>query len=236
MWIKSILTSWLSCLICFGMLGAVSVFSQVATSPVVWQDSKLSVQFDNASISQVLTAISRATGIKLSVDPSVANVQQSVSFRGLPLREAIVKVLDGSGIDFIVVGAPQSPQSVSQVLLLGFSPKTPVTPSGASVPAATAGQFQRPNPFTPAAAQNANFGQPVAEQAAPVQADPGSFLPFPEAGDNPNATNPQAQPAQNPVPPNPFNPNPSANPTAQPPTPTTPVPDRRVPGTPPVRR
>jgi hypothetical protein len=232
MWTKLTLKFWVGYLICFGVIGAVPVYSQLATPPVVWQDSKLSVQFDNATISQVLHAISNATGIKLSVDPSVGNVQQSVSFKGLPLREAIVRVLDGMGVDYIVVGTSLSPQGVSQVLLLGFSPKAPATPSGAGVPAATAGQYQRPNPFGPPTAQNANFGQPVVDLAAPANGDPGSFVPFPEAGDNPNATNPQAQPAQNPVPPNPFNPNPSAQPTA----PTTPMPDRRVPGAPPVRR
>ncbi|MBZ5554779.1 MAG: hypothetical protein LAO21_18840 [Acidobacteriia bacterium] len=234
--IKSALKSWVGCLICFGMLGAVPVYSQTAASPVLWQDSKLSVQFDNATISQVLNAISRATGIKLSVDPSVANVQQSISFRDLSLREGVLKVLEGSGIDFIVVGTPQSPQSVSQVLLLGLSPKGPVIPSVASVPAAPAGQFQRPNPFASATPQNPFSGQAAPEQAGPPQADSGGFLPFPEASDNPNGTNPQAPPAQNPVPPNPFNPNPSANPPAQPPSPTAPVPDRRAPGTPPVRR
>lgn len=238
MWTKSTPKRLVGSLICLALLSAVPVYSQVPIAPVVWQDSKLSVQFDNATISQVLNAISRATGMKLSVDPSVANVQQSVSFKGLPLREAILKVLDGSGIDFIVVGAPQSPQSVSQVLLLGLSPKGPVIPSAASIPATAARQFQRPNPFAPTTAQNP--GQPVVEQAAPPRAETGGFVPFPETSDNPEATTPQAQPAQNPVPANPFNPNPSANPTpnppAQPPTPTGPVPDRRVPGTPPVRR
>jgi hypothetical protein len=236
MWINSTRKHLVGYMIWLGMLGAVPVFSQMATSPVVWQDSKLSVQFENSTISQVLNAISRATGFKLSVDPSVANVQQSVSFKGVPLREAIVRVLEGSGIDFIIVGTPLSPQSVSQVLLLGISPKGPVTPSVAGVPAAAAGQFQRPNPFASAAPQNRISNQPVVEEAATPQEETGGFVPFPETGDNSNPTNPQPQPAQNPVPPNPFNPNPSANTPAQSPSPTAPVQDRRVPGTPPNRR
>ncbi len=239
MWIKSACKGLLSCLICFGILGAIPLYAQSAASPVVWKDTKLSVQFDNATMGQILNSISSATGIKLSVDPAVGSYRESVSFRGLSLREGILKVLEGSGIDYIVVGSPQSPQGVNQVLLLGYSPKGPVTPSAAPIPVAQAGQPLRPNPFATGVAANPfGVGQAVGEQVASPPADSGGFLPFPDASDNSNPENPQTDPAQKPAPPNPFNPNPAATPAPQTPsTPSAPVPDRRVPSPlPPGRR
>jgi hypothetical protein len=235
--LKSRSKGLLGCLICFGMIGAIPFYAQGAASPVVWQDSKLSVQFENVTISQILISISGVTGFKLTVDPAVGSYRESVSFKGLSLRAGILKVLEGSGIDFIVVGKPSSQQEVSQVLLLGYSPKTPVVPAGSNTPVAMGGLPGRPNPFASGAPATAFAAQPVAEQTATPQVDPGGFLPFPEASDNSEVANPQPDPTQKPVAPNPFNPNPSASPAPQTTPPSTPTPDRRAPAVvPPGRR
>jgi|GEM_PF-4914369 len=219
------------CLILLGAFGASLLFAQNTGAPVVWQDSKLSVQFDNAAISQILGSIASTTGIKLTIDPSVANYRESVSFRGLPLRDAILEVLEGSQIDYIIVGTSRVSRGVQQVLLLGYSPKGPVTSPVSSVPVAQAGQNQQPNPFATATSPGGFDGRTMTGQPGPAQGrGSGRFLPFPEAGETSNTTNNPAQPGERVVSPNPFNPNPAASPANPTPENQLPVPDRRKPG------
>lgn len=211
-------------IVVFFITGSMAMRSTMAQSPpppVVWQESKLSVHFENAPISQILDAVASATRIKLSVDPSVASYQESVSFKRLPLREALLKILDGSEIDFIIVGDPNSSQAVTQVYLLGFSPKGPLT---SSVPASFPTQVypnQPVNPFSSNVPPNTFSGQTLTEQPVPGRnPESGRFLPFPEANSNLDSGS-QIQAPQRLIPPNPFNPEPAVNPN-NPPTPPPP--------------
>jgi hypothetical protein len=171
-------------------------------APVEWKESKLSIQFDDTTISQILNSIAYTTGIKLTIDPSVSSYKASVSFKDMMLRDAILKVLEGSAIDYIVVGDSRSPQMVSQVMLLGFTPK--ITPSSV---AARSGQQQ--NEQVHAAPEGSSIsGQNLTQQPVPGKpGERGRFLPFPDATGGGNTQ----QPGQQAVPVNPFNPYPAVD-------------------------
>jgi hypothetical protein len=178
-------------------------FAQTS-APVKWRDSKLSVQFDDTSISQILTSIASTTGIKLTIDPSVSSYKASISFRDMSLRDAILKVLEGSAIDYIVVGDYRSPQMVREVMLLGFAPK--ITPSSV---ATGFGQQQSQQIYAAHGGASSLFsGQNLTQQPIPAKpGDRGRFLPFPDATDGGNTQ----QPGQQAVPVNPFNPYPAGD-------------------------
>lgn len=200
-------------------------------APVEWRDSRLSIQFTDTPISTIFNAIAGATGIQLSMDPSVSTFRESVSFQGAPLRDAILKVLEGSEIDYIIVGDSLASEAVKKVLLLGFAPKGPVS-AGAAVGSM---QNQRVNPYAPPPPNNIFSNQAGMGPQRVHPGNAGRFLPFPEAGRNPEQgqfsntteTNPQIE---RPIPPNPFNPNPGATPNTLYPTPVTPRKIPRGPG------
>lgn len=199
-------------------------YTQILNPPVVWQNAQLSVQFENATIAQILNAVAQATGIKLTMDPAVAGYRESVSFKALALKVGVMKVLEGSGIDYIIIGDPDSPQGVAQLLLLGFSPKGASGPGSPGNSLSSSGQRQlslsesvagTPNPFS----DRSNIQPPASARPA----DSGSFLPFPEATAAP-AEGTSTQPQQRVVPANPFSPD------GPPPTGTSapPSPERRI--------
>lgn len=211
------------------LLGAAAMLAE-NRAPVEWRDSRLSIHFNDAPISTILSAIAGATGIQLSVDPAVASFRESVSFQAAPLRDAILKVLDGSEIDYIIVGDSLASEAVKKVMLLGFSPKGPSTEVSMG-----AMQNQRVNPYATSQPPNMFSGQAGMERPAARPGIPGRFLPFPEAGQNqeqvPSSTATETNPqAGRPVPPNPFNPNPTATPNIINPTPVTPGKFPRGPG------
>ncbi len=207
-------SAWRSLVIGFTALaGLIFVFPGWAqpVAPVTWKDSRLSVQFDNASIGSILSTIAGQTRINLSVDPSVASYRESVSFNSFPLRDAILKVLEGSNIDYIIVGDPASSEGVQKVMLLGFAQKLPEPSYVAPTSAASAQGGGAVNPY---ANQLPNIfsRRPISGQTGPAQAQPaGRFLPFPEAseGSNPNDEGEQPNSVVKPVVPNPFNPVPA---------------------------
>lgn len=209
-------------LILAGVLAGTTLRADNAIAPVAWDGAKLSVHFENSSISQILSSVASVTGMQVSVDPSVSGYQESVSFKNLSLHDAVLKILDGSEIDYIVVGDPKSPQRVSKVFLLGFSPKGSLNQPPGNNPVSQGAQYQQPNPYVVDSQSGMFSGRTMTEQPVPGRVtDSGRFLPFPEAADAPKTQNQDVTDQSKPraVPPNPFNPQSNA-------TPNTPNPER----------
>ncbi|MDD5543483.1 MAG: hypothetical protein PHX83_09950 [Acidobacteriia bacterium] len=191
--------------------GSGLMWAQPALPAVTWQNSKLSVRFEDASVAQIVSAIAARTGIQLSVDPSVSSFRESVSFVNMALHDALLKVLDGSNIDYIIVGDPKSKDGVKKLMLLGFAPKDTAT---AAINQPGEVNAVQPNPY---ANQPGIFSGRTMNQE-PVPRATGQFLPFPEAG-GAAVSNDQQAPARPYPPPNPFNPtaqNPQSQGTSQP--------------------
>lgn len=207
-------------LILAATLAGISLGADNPVAPVAWDGAKLSVHFENSSISQILSSVAGVTGMQVSVDPSVSGYQESVSFKNLPLHDAVLKILDGSEIDYIVVGDPKSPQRISKVILLGLSPKGSLNQPPGNNPISQGTQYQQPNPYVVDSQSGMFSGRTVREQPVPGRVtDSGRFLPFPEATEVPDTQKQDGFDQSKPrvVPPNPFNPQPDASPnTANP--------------------
>jgi hypothetical protein len=180
------------------LICAAPLKGQGSPNPVAWQDSKLSVQFNSTSISQILNGIAKVSNFKVTIEPSVAGYVESVSFQSLPLRNAILKILEGSSIDFIIVGDSKSPDGVREVMLLGYSAKAnlPPAPPTANTAGYPSNPYPQPNPYATSGPASIFSGRAVTDQPVPAAGQGGErSLPFPDAAGNAagGTTAPEAQ-------------------------------------------
>ncbi len=96
--------------------------SVTPTAPqVTFADGILTVDPHNAPLGQVLGAIRASAGFKLDVPISEMDGKVFDRIGPLPLRDALVQLLYGSGFNYIIQTAPDDPQAVKHVFV---SPKT----------------------------------------------------------------------------------------------------------------
>jgi hypothetical protein len=144
---------------------------------VEYQDGRLRIMADNASLAEVLRQIQIKTGTEIVVPPAAAQELVVVSIDPAPVREALAALLNGSRFNFIMVSSDQSPAKLKRVIL-SFREAGAQPGITASAPAVTENQ-QEPEPET----------EPQPEIQAPAQETP----PAQEAP-------PQQQPQEGPPP------------------------------------
>lgn len=88
-----------------------------ATMQVDYQNGRLSIVADKASLAQVLSEIQRQTGTDIPVPPGAAQEQIVANIGPLPLREALVSLLNGSRFNFIMVDSDREPGKLKSVIL-----------------------------------------------------------------------------------------------------------------------
>jgi hypothetical protein len=144
---------------------------------VEFKDGKLSVVADHVSLAQILNEVHRLTGTDISVPPGGAQEQIVVGIPPLPLREALVSLLNGSRFNFIMVDSEREPGKLKSVILTyrgagGISQPAIATPEPPVTDATT------PEPDTPE--------QPMQqEMQAPMQEGGAARSDVPPAPDNP---------------------------------------------------
>ena len=109
-----------------------------ASSPqtVVYTDGKLAIKAHDATLGDILTAIRAQTGAAIECPPGIAEDRVYVDIGLMPMREALVALLDGSNFNYILkLGA--NPQLVKQVIL---TPR-----AGQPMAVASAGSPQQPS-------------------------------------------------------------------------------------------
>ncbi len=74
---------------------------------VEFKNGKLSVVADHVSLAQILNEVHRLTGTDITIPPGAAQEQIIVGIPPLPLREALVSLLNGSRFNFIMVDSEQ---------------------------------------------------------------------------------------------------------------------------------
>jgi hypothetical protein len=92
-----------------------------AAPQVTFTDGILTVDPHNAPLGEVLGAIRASVGFKLDVPISEMDGRVFDRIGPLPLRDALVQLLYGSGFNYIIQTAPDDPQAVKNVFV---SPKT----------------------------------------------------------------------------------------------------------------
>src|SRR5215469_9470753 len=80
-------------------------------------DGMLTVDPHNASLGTVLGAIRSIAGFELNIPRSEMNEQVFDQIGPLPVREALVQLLYGSGFNYIIQTAPGNPKEVTHVFV-----------------------------------------------------------------------------------------------------------------------
>lgn len=155
----------------------------VASQPVVtYMNGKLTVEARNASLAEVLRAISARTGAV--IDFPAGSAANRIYLREGPgtIRQVLANVLNGSGFNYVIVGSPDSPDKLTRVVLAkagqtaDFSPPVSEQKSGSDEQAKT---VRDPLLWTPPSASG--FWTPPKEdpaaQVAQRPADSGSLVP-----------------------------------------------------------
>ena len=87
------------------------------TMNVEFKDGRLSIVADKASLAQVLGEVQRQTGTDIPIPPGAAQEQIVTSIGPLPLREALMSLLNGSRFNFIMVDSDREPGRLKSVIL-----------------------------------------------------------------------------------------------------------------------
>jgi hypothetical protein len=148
---------------------------------VSYRDGQLSIDSQNATLSDVLTAVRRQTGMQMDLPPGSGSERVAVHLAG-PACSVISSLLDGSNLGYIIVGVAGEPDKIARVILT-----TPQKPAGTP---ATAGS----SPRTPSSAEADEGPEDVTAEPEPTEA----------AAPPPQPAPPNGSPQAGTQPPNPY--------------------------------
>lgn len=103
----------------------------VASKPVVtYANGKLTVEASNASLAEVLRAISVQTGTV--IDFPASSAAGRIFLRAGPgtIRQVLANLLNGSDFNYVIIGSPDSPDKLTRVVLAKAGQATDFPPPG----------------------------------------------------------------------------------------------------------
>ena len=142
-------------------------------APVVtYRDGQLTINAENSSLAAVLELIAQKTGAVIEVPPG-SGLERIVEHTG-PGRadDVLARLLNGSPFDFVIVGSPQPPHDLMQVLLSlrGPDAAAPTIASAAPVqpnPVNNPSLYTPPEPPPVTAVPYVDLGPPPNESMSP---------------------------------------------------------------------
>jgi hypothetical protein len=137
---------------------------------VEFQNGRMTIWADNASLAEVLNAVHRRTGADIPIPPGAEQEQVSISLGPAPARDVMAALLNGSRFNFVLVGDANDPTQLKNVVL---------TPRGAGV--------SQPATYTP---------PPPTEAAVEPPAQPSQAQAMEQGGSDPQPQPPQQPPQQ----------------------------------------
>jgi hypothetical protein len=141
---------------------------------VDYQNGQLSIHSDNSTLTAILNAVKARTGADIDAPGSASSDRVATQIGPGDPRDVLRTLLNGSKYDFILLGAPDRPESVQKIILTARASGAPGSP------VASAPQNQPPTQ---------NF-----QAQSPAQQEVDQELPDAEIPDDAN------QPEQPPVP------------------------------------
>ena len=111
---------------------------------VEFANGMLSIHANNASLSEVLFQIQKKTGAEIAIPAGTEQERVAADFGPGTPSDVLSQLLNGSGLNFVVVGSESDPNALRSVLL---SPKGPDMPTPAQ-------------PYSPPVAQNMQMEAP----------------------------------------------------------------------------
>jgi len=176
---------------------------KVPPSPprISYTEGKLTVVANNSTLSDVLNAIRNATGAKIEgVTPTSAD-RVFGQFGPASPREVCGALLNGSGYDFIIMGAPENAGSVQQIILTART---------------ETGSLPEPSAATAPPAADSSDNQNMADTSDNTDASADSQPPAQEQGQNAPPAQFEVQPQPQPATPAEQGQDPSATPPTRP--------------------
>src|SRR5437016_9052559 len=118
----------LSLTFCFLALIFLRQNMEAATPLVSYDGNAVSLSAENGSYGQVLELFKQQTGLEYEI-PAELKMERLplVEIMGLSVKAALLKVLEGSNYDYILVAAPTDPEKISKLLITGKSTKIAAT-------------------------------------------------------------------------------------------------------------
>jgi hypothetical protein len=147
---------------------------------VTYRDGQLTITARNASLGDVLRAVSTETGAVIEFPAERAGEHFFAQAGPGPVRDVLAKLFNGSGFNYVLLGSPSNPNLLQRMILTNASQPT------ASSPSQLSSRPPIPPPQTAAAAEPET--SEVAVPAAPAVAT----APTPPT---PKAANPEHQEA-----------------------------------------
>ncbi len=149
---------------------------------ITYANGKLTVKASNASLAQVLRAISDQTGAVIDFPASSASDRIYLREGPSTIRQVLADLLNGSDFNYVIVGSPDSPDKLTRVVLVkagqtaDFSPPASEQKSGSDDQAKTV-----PDPLLWTPPSSTEFWTPPKEdpaaQVAQRPADSGTPAP-----------------------------------------------------------
>ena len=147
---------------------AVATMSSAPVDGVTVQfgNGLLAIHARNATLSEVLFQIQKGTGAEIAIPAGTEQDRVSADFGPGTPSEVMAQLLNGSGLNFVVVGSPSDPNQLRSVLL---SRKT----GGADAPSAFEVSDNPPTPTAPVIdPEDIENRGPAPENAPPEPTDP----------------------------------------------------------------
>jgi len=116
-----------------------------SSGPVVtYRDGQLTIDAQNSTLAEVLKLVAEKSGAKIEVPPG-SGLERIFEHAGPgPAQDVLVRLLNGSPYDFVIVSSPQTPNTPTQVLLtLRGAEPAPIAPA-ANQPVISAAAQPRP--------------------------------------------------------------------------------------------
>ena len=151
----------------------------VSKMEVRYNNGRLSIRADGASLADVLNEVHRQTGTDIPIPPGAAQEQIVTNIGTLPIREALVSLLNGSRYNFIMVDSDREPGKLKSVILSYRG-------AGGSQPAMATPE--------PPVTQSEPEPEPQPQQEAQPEAQPEMQQPPPQGPSQPEAPQPQDAP------------------------------------------
>lgn len=145
---------------------------------VIFHNGLLTIQAQNSSLAEVLTAVHHATGASLEMPPTANNERVAVNLGPAPPNQVLASLLNGAPYDYVLLSRPENPGDLQTVILrqkaAGNGNEPGATQAYSAPPEAEPAEQpeEQPEPEVQEAAPTEQPDQPQAEQPNPAQAQP----------------------------------------------------------------
>lgn len=140
---------------------------------VEFQNGMLSIHANNASLSEVLFQIQKKTGAEMAIPAGTEQERVAADFGPGTPSDVLSQLLNGSGLNFVVVGSESDPNALRSVLLSPKGPDLPVPVQNYSAPVAQNVNMEAPDSSALPGPEVQQQQQTAPEMVAPpTQQDP----------------------------------------------------------------